>query len=391
MRLPRAPIASALAAAFLFSASTPAAKILAGDLHPVLLAGLLYAGSGLGLSAWLLMRGKERFGVPRPDWPWLAAAILAGGVARPVLLMAGLASTAASSASLLLNLEGVFTALIAWFAFRENFDRRIALGMALIMGGGALLAFESGTLRGLDGGALAVAAACLAWAVDNNLTRKVSAADATSIAALKGLAAGAVNLSLAALLGAHWPGALQAAAAASIGLVGYGISLALFVGALRELGAARTGAYFSTAPFVGVLLALIALGEKPGPHFWPAAGLMLAGVWLHVSERHEHEHTHEPVEHEHRHAHDEHHGHAHDFVPGSSRFGKLLLKRRCLRSGDQPVVEPAAGGFLVALEDDNHFMAAERRLEHRLAHVVELLRRRLLQLLLHRRRLQRRE
>ena len=305
------PVASALTAAVLFGASTPAAKVLAGELHPVLLAGLLYAGSGIGLSAWLLLRRGGRVRVARADWPWLGAAVLAGGIAGPVFLMVGLATTGAANASLLLNLEGVFTALIAWFAFKENFDRRIALGMALIVTGGALLAFEPRALGELDAGALAVAAACLAWALDNNLTRKVSAADAGTIAAVKGVVAGSVNLAIAFALGAHWPGTLQAGAAAGVGLIGYGVSLVLFVVALRELGAARTGAYFSIAPFVGVLLALVALGESPGAWFWPAAGLMAAGVWLHMSERHQHEHVHEATEHEHSHVHDDHHRHSH--------------------------------------------------------------------------------
>ena len=305
------PVAGALAAAFLFGASTPAAKTLAGELHPVLLAGLLYAGSGAGLSLWVVARGRW----PRlslADWRWLAGAIACGGMAGPVLLMAGLASTSAASASLLLNLEGVFTALLAWFAFRENFDRGIALGMALIVAGGALLAFQPEAFRGGIGGPAAVAGACLAWAIDNNLTRKVSAADAASIAAIKGLVAGAVNLAIAFSIGAAWPGAAKAATAAATGFLGYGLSLALFIVALRELGAARTGAYFSTAPFVGVALSLWLLGEAPVGLFWPAAGLMAAGVWLHISERHEHEHVHDPMEHEHRHTHDAHHRHEHE-------------------------------------------------------------------------------
>jgi drug/metabolite transporter (DMT)-like permease len=305
------PVASALGAAFLFGASTPAAKTLVGEVHPVLLAGLLYAGSGLGLGIWFLA-GKRRAALGRGDIPWLAGAVLAGGIVGPVLLMVGLATTSAASASLMLNLEGVFTALLAWFAFRENFDRRIALGMALIVAGGALLAFEPGALQGGYLGSLAVAGACLAWSIDNNLTRKVSSADPAAIAAIKGSVAGAVNLAIAGAIGAAWPGLATAAAAACVGLLGYGVSLALFVVALRELGAARTGAYFSTAPFVGVALALFALGEAPAPLFWPAAALMLTGVWLHISERHEHRHVHEPMEHEHSHVHDEHHRHAHE-------------------------------------------------------------------------------
>lgn len=256
----------------------------------------------------------SRLGVARADLPWLGGAVLAGGVLGPVLLMAGLAAGSASAASLLLNLEGVFTALLAWFVFKENFDRRIALGMALIVAGGALLALAPGGLGGVDLPALAIAGACLCWAIDNNLTRKVSGGDAVAIAAIKGGVAGAVNLGIAAALGLRWPPAAAVAGAALIGLFGYGLSLALFVVALRGLGAARTGAYFSTAPFVGVALALLALGEAPGARFWLAAALMAAGVWLHASERHEHAHVHEPLEHEHAHRHDAHHRHEHDFA-----------------------------------------------------------------------------
>src|SRR4051794_15630999 len=221
-------VAAALGAALLFGASTPAAKTLAGDLPPILLAGLLYAGSGLGLGVFLLLK-KSVVRIPAADLPWLAGAVASGGVLGPVLLMFGLASTSAASASLLLNLEGVFTALLAWFAFRENFDRRIAAGMGLIVAGGALLALEPGALSGARLGTLCVAGACLAWALDNNLTRRVSAAEPALIAAIKGGAAGAVNLAIAFAAGAAWPGLERAAAAAAIGLFGYGVSLALFV------------------------------------------------------------------------------------------------------------------------------------------------------------------
>ena len=261
----------------------------------------------------MALRAERGASIARADLPWLAGAILSGGIVGPVLLMLGLAATASATASLLLNLEGVFTALIAWFVFSENFDRRIALGMALILAGGGLVALEPGALGGLNGGALLVALACLAWAIDNNLTRKASTGDAVTIAALKGGIAGAVNLAIAAISGASLPSPLQATGAALIGLFGYGASLVLFVIALRELGAARTGAYFSTAPFAGIVLALAVLGEAPAWTFWLALPLMAAGVWLHVSEHHVHEHTHEPLEHAHDHVHDEHHRHKHEF------------------------------------------------------------------------------
>lgn len=317
----RWPIAGALVAAGLFGASTPAAKALGVDVNPFALAGLLYAGSGIGLGAWLLVRRLAGRAVPHGIAPadrlWLAGAILAGGVVAPALLMFGLAQTQASVASLLLNLESVFTALIAWFVFRENFDRRIAAGMALITAGGVLLAFDGSATPGasgqVDGAALLVAAACLAWAIDNNLTRKVSSGDALSIAAIKGCVAGASNLAMAAATGATLPGASASIATMGVGFAGYGLSLVLFVVALRDLGTARTGAYFSTAPFVGIAIGITALGEPATAAFWGAAALMAAGVWLHVSERHEHPHAHEALEHAHRHSHDEHHRHEHGF------------------------------------------------------------------------------
>jgi drug/metabolite transporter (DMT)-like permease len=305
-------ISYALAAALLFGASTPAAKLLAGEMPAFLLAGLLYAGSGLGLALWIAIRpAASAPRLAKAELPWLAGAVLCGGVAGPVLLMLGLAATPASTASLLLNLEGVFTALIAWFVFRENFDRRIAFGMALIVAGGALASLEAGA-GSIGPGSLLVAGACLAWAVDNNLTRRISAGDPATIAAIKGAVAGAANISIALLLGSAWPSPTQTAAAGLVGLLGYGVSLALFVVALRELGSARTGAYFSVAPFAGVMLAIAALGETPGGLFWLGLPLTVAGVWLHVTEHHAHRHLHEPMEHSHSHTHDEHHRHEHE-------------------------------------------------------------------------------
>ncbi|MHB8668550.1 MAG: DMT family transporter [Burkholderiales bacterium] len=314
-------IASALGAAALFGVSTPLAKLLVGVVPPVMLAGLLYLGSGVGLLGWFWARrlvsaaGRDArpaaFG--RRDLGWLAAAIVAGGVVGPVLLMQGLMRTAAASASLLLNLEGVLTALLAWFVFRENVDRRVAIGMGLIVAGGVLLSWQGEAGFLLAPGAAMIAGACLAWAVDNNLTRKISAGDPVQIAGLKGLAAGITNTGIAFALGHGLPGASTVAAVAVVGLLGYGLSLVLFVLALRHLGSARTGAYFSTAPFMGAAVALIWLKEAPEPLFWPAAGLMVLGVWLHLTERHEHSHEHEPLTHRHPHVHDAHHRHAHDF------------------------------------------------------------------------------
>jgi drug/metabolite transporter (DMT)-like permease len=275
-------------------------------------------GSGVGLAAWIALRlrlpNRERVApIPRPDWSWIAAAIAAGGVAGPVLLMQGLARIDAASASLLLNLEAVLTATIAWTVFRENVDRRVFSGMVAIVVGGVLLSTDAAPRGGGFTGALLVAAACLAWAIDNNLTRRVSGGDAATLACLKGLAAGAVNLALAWALGAPLPAASGWIAAGLLGFLGYGVSLAFFIVALRNLGTARTGAYFSVAPFFGAVLAIAMLGERPGTGFWLAAGLMALGVWLHLSERHEHRHAHQAMEHTHEHVHDAHHRHAHGF------------------------------------------------------------------------------
>lgn len=309
LRQPGVP--AALLAAALFGAGTPLAKLLLAGIDPWVLAGLLYLGSGLGLTLWRAVRGLPRMRLGASDARWLAGAIVAGGVVAPVLLMFGLAGMPASGASLLLNAEGVFTALLAWFAFRENFDRRIALGMLAIVAGAVVLSWPGEAHFGAAWPALAVLGACLAWGLDNNLTRKVANNDATGIAAAKGLAAGTVNLALGLAAGAALPGAAAAGSALALGFASYGVSLALFVVGLRHLGTARTGAYFSIAPFFGALLALVVLGEPVTTGLLAAAALMAWGVWLHLSEQHAHPHTHEAVEHEHEHEHDLHHAHAH--------------------------------------------------------------------------------
>lgn len=312
----------ALLAALLFGASAPLAKLLVRDVSPWMLAGILYLGSGGGLLLFRLLRGlsgrgtRGERGLRGVEWAWLLAAIAAGGVAAPVLLLVGLAAAPASSASLLLNLEGVFTALLAWFVFRESFDRRLVAGMAAIVAGAVVLSWD-GTGGGDAAGAgpwgpLAVVAACLLWAVDNNLTRKVSLADPVDIAMLKGLVAGGTNVGIALTLGAAPPGPAVTAAALAVGLLGYGVSLVLFVLALRWIGAARTGAYFSTAPFVGGVMALVLFDEALTPPLLVAAALMGVGVWLHLTERHDHEHSHEALLHDHPHVHDAHHRHDHE-------------------------------------------------------------------------------
>ncbi len=304
---------AAVAAAALFGLSTPLAKPLLGAVAPSMLAGCLYLGSGLGLAAILLIRSlttRSRIVWPRGTaiW-WLSGATAFGGALGPYLLMRGLSATDAASASLVLNLEGVFTALLAWFVFKENFDRRIFIGMMLIFAGSLCLSLGPVNFNALSG-LLLIAAACACWAIDNNLTRKASNSDALLIAAVKGLVAGSANVLIGLHAGEHIPTAGNLVKAGLLGLGGYGLSLVCFVLALRSLGTARTGAYYSLAPFLGALLA-VTLGAPLNWALVAAVLLMGVGVYLHLTEVHSHWHVHEPLTHEHLHRHDAHHQHAH--------------------------------------------------------------------------------
>lgn len=305
----------ALGSAILFGASAPLSKLLIGSVDPWLLAGILYLGAGIGLA--IVHIGRPLIGLPSPeaslrrgDLPWLAAVILFGGMAGPLFLMLGLSQTSASSGSLLLNLEGLATMVIAWIVFRENVDRRLILGAAAILVGAVLLSW-TGTGLSLDAGSLFIAAACLSWGIDNNLTRKLSSADPVQIAMIKGLVAGSTNLVLALSLGAHLPGAWLIGAGSVVGFLGVGVSLVMFMLGLRHLGAARTGAYFSLAPFIGAVLAIAIFRDGITWQLVGAGILMVIGLYLHLAERHDHEHDHEALEHDHAHTHDEHHRHAH--------------------------------------------------------------------------------
>lgn len=306
----------ALASALAFGASTPLSKILLASIDPQLLAGLLYLGAGIGLAIAHLARSA--LGIPAQeaplratDIPWIGAVVVFGGIIGPLLLMLGLFRTEAAAGALLLNLESLATMGLAWLVFRENVDRRLLLGAFAIVAGAAVLSWQGESVE-LNAGAALIAGACLAWGVDNNLTRKLSAADPVVIAMIKGLVAGAVNTGLALWWGAALPSAGVLGMAAIVGFVGIGVSLVLFILGLRHLGAARTGAYFSLAPFIGVVLAIAFLGEPLTARLAIAGTLMGFGLWLHLAERHQHMHQHEALEHDHSHTHDDHHQHAHD-------------------------------------------------------------------------------
>ncbi len=311
---------AALASAVLFGAGTPLAKSLLaaspGRAVPWLLAGSLYAGSGLGLLVYRRLKNLPTPQLNRGESFWLLAAVVCGGGVAPVLLMSGLTRMTASHASLLLNAEAVLTSLLAWALFKEHLGRRIVLGMALIVAGAVLLSWpQSGGGASLQASelwpALAVLLACAFWALDNNFTRKVAHVDATWIACIKGLSAGSTNLLLAFLWGAALPSLAGMSAAMVIGFLAYGVSLALFVVALRHLGASRAGAYFSTAPFVGAVLSVLLFGDAVTGKLLAASGLMGLGVWLHLTENHAHEHHHIALAHAHEHTHDAHHQHEH--------------------------------------------------------------------------------
>jgi drug/metabolite transporter (DMT)-like permease len=303
----------ALTSALLFGLSTPLAKMLMGDLSPWLLAALLYLGSGLGLTLVILFRPRQNASeatLRRNDLPWLAGTVFFGGVVGPILLLLGLSTTDAASASLLLNLEAVFTLLLAWVIFREHVDRKLFAGAVAILAGALLLSWQGG-LGKASFGMVLISLACLSWAIDNNLTRRISAVDPFILAAVKGVVAGTVNAALAFAMGASLPSLPVFASAMLLGFVSYGLGLVLFIIALRYLGAARTGAYYGTAPFIGALAASVIFGTPITSTLVIAGGLMALGAWLHLSERHVHYHDHEILDHDHKHTHDEHHQHDH--------------------------------------------------------------------------------
>jgi drug/metabolite transporter (DMT)-like permease len=283
----RPAILYALLSAALFGLSTPAAKFLLGTIDPGMLAGIFYCGAGIGTALLRRVRPKDFLysedKLQREDIPWLAGAVISGGVVGPLLLFLGLRSTDAATASLLLTLETVATGLIAWIIFQERFNARVAFGMVLLLAGSVTLAW-SGT-PSLDNflGPLAVTGACIAWGIDN-LTRKVSHANPLQIVQIKGLVAGPVNFTLALSTGGTLPQPDSAVIALLVGFVGYGVSIAFFVLALRKLGSARTGAYFGTAPFVGASASVLVLGDPVTAQLVVAGCLIGAGVWLYATE-----------------------------------------------------------------------------------------------------------
>lgn len=302
-----------LLAAALFGVSAPLAKRLLGETSPVLLAGLLYVGAAVGLwSHRALAPATKEAQLARADIPKLAIVVLTGGIAGPVLMLLGLSRVTALTGSLLLNLEAPFTVVIAVALFREHLGRYAAIATALILAGAAVLKFEPGSLGADTVGVALLAAACACWALDNNLTQKLSLRDPFAIVRVKALVAGLVNTSLGLLISQFTlPSAVYIAGALVLGSVSYGASVVLDAYALRLVGAAREAAYFATAPFVGALASVALLGDSLQWHDVVAMAAMALGVGFLARERHGHLHQHEAIEHEHVHAHDEHHQHEH--------------------------------------------------------------------------------
>jgi drug/metabolite transporter (DMT)-like permease len=309
------PYGLALAAAACFGGSFPLSKLLLRDVGPVGLAGLLYLSSGLGIGALrLLLRGHREASLKGSDLGWLSGVVLSGGVAGPVLLLLGLTRTSAHVSALLANTETIFTMGLAVLFFGDFLVRRELAGAALIFLGATLVAWASATTGGTNSwhGPLLLLGAGLAWGLDNNFSQRISSKDPLQIAGVKGVVAGLVNLLLATLaegLPRLSPAALGSAFV--VGFVCYGLSIVLFMTALRHLGAARTSALFATAPAFAIGLSWAILGEIPSLFTGAGALLMLPGAWLLIRVEHSHTHVHEPVEHDHRHVHDEHHLHEH--------------------------------------------------------------------------------
>jgi drug/metabolite transporter (DMT)-like permease len=318
------PILEALLAALLFASSTPLSKILIGDIDPILLAAFLYLGSGVGaflIRTFIKLRNPGReveAKLTKEDLPWLLGAIISGGVLAPIVLLFGLSITPASTASLLLNFEGVATTVIAALFFKEAIGKRVTWSIVLITIASIILSLTWGEW-GFSPGIFLILGACIFWGIDNNFTRNISDREPLQIVMFKGLGAGTFSFILALILGNPLPKFSTILLASGLGLVSYGLSIALIIRAMRGLGSARAYAWYGTAPFISLILSLIIFQEKPALNMWIGLGLMIVGAWLMVTERHSHRHLHPTLVHEHAHQHpDEHHDHTHAGLEAST-------------------------------------------------------------------------
>jgi drug/metabolite transporter (DMT)-like permease len=285
----RAGVGFAFGAALLFGVSTPFAKVFLDHIDPWMLVGLMFSGAGLGL---LAIYGIGRalgqavdFGsaIEPKDWGWLTASILIGGVVAPVLLMFGLTNSPASAVALLLNFEGVFTALIAWLGFGERLTKRLVVGIAIITTGGIILSQSGQTDLGFSWGSLAVLGTCLSWGMDNNLTHQVADRNLMQVSLLKSGVAGIITIVVAVAIGNTLPQPQLVSIAMLLGFLSYGLTLICYILALRYIGAARSAAIFALSPFVSAAIAVIILDESLTLNLVIAAVLMAGGVALSLS------------------------------------------------------------------------------------------------------------
>lgn len=307
---------SALLSAVLFGISPVACKAVVGEMSSWLLAGLLYLGSGLGLTGVVIYQktavGRTLSGLSKRQWAHLLGAILSGGIAAPLFLAYGIRFGTAAEVSLLLNFEAVATTLLAWIVFHEQIGRRVWIGKILIILASILVLFSGDNTLRLSIPGLSALAACVLWGIDNNLTRELETLPAPFLACIKGWTAGIFNVAISLIFFGAQAGPLQTAGVLSIGALSYGASLVLFIHALREIGSARTSTWFASGPFIGSLLSVLILGERPEAEYWFAALAMLSGMFLLYGEVHRHLHQHEAVTHSHPHEHDQHHRHPHE-------------------------------------------------------------------------------
>lgn len=306
----------AILAAALYALSAPLGKVLLGHAGAAMMAAFLYLGAGLGLACWgRIVPDREASPITRQDIPYILGMILLD-IAAPILLMLGLQRTGSANASLLNNFEIVATSLIAWLLFREKLSRRLGFAIVLVTFASIVLGYEgSESLRFGAGSALVLAAACC-WGLENNCTRMLSRCSSVQITTIKGIFSGLGSLIVAFCAGESLPGLRWIPAILLLGFVAYGLSINFYIKAQKELGAAKTSAWYSIAPFLGVVFGIVLLGERPDGRFFLGLGLMVLATLLMVfdtiSLQHTHEHAHTHC-HEHRHG-DQLHTHAHTHI-----------------------------------------------------------------------------
>lgn len=315
----------AILAAALYAVNIPVSKLLLRQIQPTMLAAFLYLGAGAGLYLYGLLGAEKKKAEPltRKELPFTLGMILLD-IAAPILLMLGLERTNSANASLLNNFEIVATSLIAFFAFREALSRRLCLAVVLVTIASAALSFEGTDSFQFHGGSLLVLGAACCWGLENNCTRMLSSKSSVQITTIKGIFSGLGSLIVALTLGETVPGILWILLAALLGFVAYGLSINFYIKAQKDLGAAKTSAYYSVAPFLGVLFGMLFLGEQPGVRFYVGLAIMIAATVLLIKDtitlQHTHEHTHVHT-HEHRHgdlvhSHEHQHMHTHTHIHG---------------------------------------------------------------------------